>query len=158
MAMKNIWVLVAERSRARLFELDSPTSALREIQDWADTQARLQKSQYGTSEAHGRAFDSMGMQRHAMEPRTDIKRKEAGRFAAELVQALKEGQAHGRFEGLILVASAEMLGLLHGHMDDTLRASVAGEVRKSLAKRSADTIRSHLPTPPVHEQRRASTP
>lgn len=156
--MNNIWVLVAERSRARLFELDSPTAALREIQDWADTQARLQKRQYETSEAQGRAFDSMGMNRHAMEPRTDIKRKEASQFAAELVQALKEGQAHRRFEGLILVASAEMLGLLHKHMDDSLRATVAGEIRKSLVKRSTETIRSHLPTPPVHEQRQAITP
>jgi len=151
--MNTIWVLVTERSRARLFELETPTAPLRELKDWADTGARLQNRMYETDEAPGRTFDSMGGQRHAMEPRTDPKHKEADRFAAELVGHLHDAHTEERFTRLILVASPEMIGRLRQHMDDTLARTIVAEVEKSLVKRSLDTIRSHLPSPPVYPER-----
>lgn len=154
--MKAIWVLVAERSRARLFELESPTSPLRELKDWADAQARLQVRTYETTEAPGRSFDSWGVQRHAMEPRTEPKQKEARRFAAELAHFLRDEHARNRFDRLILVAPPTMLGLLHETMEDTLSTSVIAEVEKSLVKRSLHTIRAHLPSPPIYPQHKAT--
>lgn len=156
--MKAIWVLVAERSRARLFELDSPTSPLRELKDWVNTRARLPKRTYETTEAPGRSFDSWGVQRHAMEPRTDPKQKEASQFAAELTQFLRDEHSRNRFDQLILVASPTMLGFLHKAMDDTVNTVVIAEVEKSLVKRSLQTIRAHLPSPPIYPERNATTP
>lgn len=150
--MNAIWVLVAERSRARLFELDAATAPLQEIKDWVETRARLRPGDYETTEAPGRTFNSWGVQRHAMEMPTDPHDKAAQGFAAELVAFLDGEYERQRFDKLILVASPRMLGTLHQELSDKLRRTVAAEVPKSLAKRSPKTIRAHLPTPPVYPE------
>ncbi len=149
--MKPIWVLVAERSRARLFELETATGPLQELQDWTDTRARQRAGEFETTERPGRSFDSWGEQRHAMEPPSDPMDKLAERFAADLVAHLETEYDRHRFATLVLVAAPAMLGVLRAQMPDKL-SQIATEVPKSLVKRSPATIRAHLPTPPVYPE------
>jgi protein required for attachment to host cells len=108
--MKPTWILVADGSRARLFEQERPRRRLRQIQAWVHPQTRLR--------AESLAYDDLGRasKGHAgtvsFSPRTSLKDREHQRFAHALVQALDEGVRGGRCDALVLIASNSMLGLI----------------------------------------------
>ncbi len=142
--MSKIWVLVADSARARLFHADGSAGPLQEQTDLLMPGSRLKEKDLVGDRA-GRAFDSGGNGRHAMDPGTTAKEMESHRFAAQIAELLQKEQLSGAFNRLVLVAPPGFLGELRGALSDGVRALVSEELGKDLVQFDIDDIRKHLP-------------
>ena len=142
--MKNIWILVADSSRARIFETESVKSPLKETDDLTHPEAR-QHEQTLTSDLPGKQAASSSGSHHAVADETDPKQHEAANFAREISQYLDDSRKKNRFSHLVILAAPSFLGLLRDHFtEDTLKL-ISYELDKNLVKHSTDEIRQHLP-------------
>ena len=141
--MRNTWVLVADRARARLFEIAADDRSMTELACYASAASRS-TAQESMAEELPRVNDSMSSTRHAIEPRTTLRDKNANQFARVLSDALQQGRANRRYERLILVAPARFLGTLHTTLDKALRECVVGELQRDLVALPAHEIRARL--------------
>lgn len=142
--MDTIWVLVADSGRARLFRAGGARAPLEEQTDLVMPAARLREQEL-LSDRPGRAFDSAGRGRHAMEPATPAKEVESRRFAARIAALLDAERQAGAFARLVLVAPPAFLGQLRAALGDPVRALVGAEVHKDLVRLDAAALREHLP-------------
>jgi protein required for attachment to host cells len=131
------WVLVAEQSRARLFELSN--GALKELEGFSHAAARRKKGDL-TTDKQGRAMDRGGRGRHAMDPPTDAHRNELGVFARQLVSRLETGRSSHAFGKLVFVAPPRFLGELRRAAGDDLAAMVSRSIEKNLVQAGPDKI------------------
>jgi len=137
------WVIVASAARARIFESAGRETPLSELTDLINPEDRLHVRDL-KSDKPGRAFDTLGGQRHAMQTPVEPKEQTAIRFAKEVVEILESGLSEGRFDGLCLVAPPHFLGLLREHMSSALSRVVLGDVVKDLTKEETTFIDEHI--------------
>ncbi len=86
--MTKTWVLVADNSRARIFLAETRNGPLLEIEALAHPESRLHAQEL-TSDLPGRAFDSGGQGRHAMELEVEPKQHEVHAFAKQISDRLR---------------------------------------------------------------------
>ena len=141
--MEMIWVLVADKSKAKLFKMTGRGGELKLDQEWEHPASR-QREQDLTSDLPGRVFDSEGNGRHAMSQEVDPKDHEAELFAHELITEMEKGATSGRFSRFYMIASPQFLGLLRKKMGSSLRDLVVDEVAKNLTAMDASEIREYL--------------
>jgi protein required for attachment to host cells len=141
--MSDIWVTVADSSRARIFKADSPTAPLEEIQTLAHPEARLHEGDL-TTDRSGRDTNSTSGS-HGFGSETETKDEEASRFASFVCNTLDVNQRKGSFNKLYIVAAPAFLGLLRKHRSNNVKQVVAEELSKNLCTMDVKTIRSHLP-------------
>lgn len=141
--MKTTWVLVAETSRARLFDWKS-RGALNEIKTFSHPESRLHEQDL-VSDKRGRAFDSAGDGRHAQEAPTSARQHESQSFAKEIVAMLEQSRSRNEYTYLFIMAAPHFLGQLRDEMPSSLQKVVVQEISKNLAQHSAEDIRSYLP-------------
>lgn len=139
-----IRILVADSGHARVFSADTPLGGLQEIEDFFNPELPA-RDQDVTTDRPGRAFDSNGRGRHAMEPKTKPKANAQHRFAGMLADQLEQARAAGQFERLGLVAEAAMLGALRQNLSQSTSRRVVFEIDKNLVKLDPGAIRAHLP-------------
>ena len=142
--MADIWVLVADSSRARFFRATSPAGGLEELEDMTDPLVRMPERELG-SDKPGRAFDRAGQGRHAMGKEVSFREEEIQAFARELAHHLREAREAGRYEGLVIAAPPAFLGELRKQIDPQTAAKVHAEVDKDLVKMEVAEIRERLP-------------
>lgn len=142
--MANTWVLVADSSRARLFEIARGNPALKEVADFTNPEGRMAQREL-VHDRLPRVNESMDRSRHAIEPRTTLKQKNTDRFVRRLSRELEQGRAAHSYKKLVLVAAPRFLGTLHGALDEGLRKCVVAEVKRNLTPMSPAKIREHLP-------------
>ncbi|WIG54611.1 MAG: hypothetical protein OJF61_000397 [Rhodanobacteraceae bacterium] len=142
--MKEVWVLVADRARARLFSLAAGAPRMTEIEDFVNPAARTP----GHEREHApppRVHDRIGEGRHAIEAHTSPREKTAAQFAATLESHLKHARDAQRYHDLVLIAPPAFLGMLNATLDAHLRAAVVLRLPKNLTRASAAAIRTELP-------------
>lgn len=142
--MSKTWILVADAARARLFELPKKGANLTEIACYTHPDGRTP----GCHPAHGRlprAQESNSAARHAIEPRTTLREKNAKKFAVALSDVVQRGRLEGRYDELVLMAPPRFLGTLHDRLDEQTRKCVVGEIGNDFLKLSPDELRTHLP-------------
>ena len=142
--MADVWVLVADRARARLFSLGKGARRMIEIEDFVNPEARTP----GHEREHApppRVHDRFGEGRHAIEAHTSPKEKVALRFAAMLGSHLKHAHDEQRYRDLVLIAPPGFLGMLNAILDAQLRAAVVLRLSKNLTHASGAVIRAELP-------------
>mgnify|MGYP002278210325 CR=1 FL=1 len=137
------WVVVADGARARVFVNDGVGKGVQELEDRAFIGARRQ-SQDIQADKPGRAFDSAGQGRHAMEPRTDPKHHEEREFLREVVDWLGAQGQKMAFDRLVLIAAPRALGDLRGLLPKSLTDKVVGEIAKDLTRADPSEIEGHL--------------
>ena len=137
--MKSTWIVVAESARARIFTMSEIGAKLQEITDLSHPESRLHDTEL-TSDLPGRAFDSQGQGRHAMEPATDPKEREARAFAAEIARHIERGRHQGNFDRLVLIAPPKFLGRLRAELTKPARDALVGELDKNLVEADTKTL------------------
>jgi protein required for attachment to host cells len=142
--MDTTWILVADRARARLFELNDPRQPLSELDAWMNPDGRAPVSEM-VRDQRGRSFDRFGEGRHGNEPSTHPKEKSAERFARELQATLEQGRVEHRFEHLVLMAPPPFLGTLNQVLGTQLHSRVTASIDKDLTQLSAEELRDYLP-------------
>lgn len=138
------WVLVANGTRAKLFQADGPLAGLREIGDYVHPEGRMHETEL-TSDLPGLAFDRHGQGKHAYSTEVEPKKHEAIAFAKELSDRLEKARGEGRFRKLYVIASPSFLGHLRDHFSESLAKTVVLEIDKDLTLMRPEEIRSHLP-------------
>jgi protein required for attachment to host cells len=137
------WIVVAEQSRARLFLMESPTAALKELRVLTHPEGRAAPHDLQTDRdaqvVRGRHRES-----HAIEAHVDPKRQEAMAFAREIVAVLETGRLEAAYEALILVAAPEYLGILRENLSEPLKKLVSNSLAKNLVRHSEADIREHV--------------
>ncbi len=141
--MTRIWVVAASQQLARLFETESISSPLTEIEDFIDPSARLHARELETDRP-GRHPGGVSGSRHAMTPRSDVKDEALRVFTTDLCAGLRDAHHSGRFDELMLIAEPQVLGELRARLDDTTRKAVRGELARNLVKQSPAEIGRHL--------------
>ena len=137
------WIVVASAARTRIFERAGPRSDLCEIEGLTNSEERLHGHEID-SDRPGRAFDSTGEHRHAMEPPVGAKEKLAVDFARTVVDTLETGRTAHRFEHLWIVAPPRFLGRLRTEMGDALSRTVSREIHKDLTPENPGAIAEQL--------------
>lgn len=138
------WVLVADSSRARIFRADTPKSPLQELETLAHPESRLHERDL-TTDLPGRAFDSVGQGRHAMEQKTSPKYEEAISFARQIGEQMDSARIAGKFSKLILVAAPAFLGLLREQLSAETMKKVTATIDKDFTSLDVAALRSRLP-------------
>lgn len=141
--MEMIWVLVANKSKAKLFKMKGRAGELTLDHEW-EHPASSQHEQELTRDLPGRSFDSVGDGRHAMSQEVDPKAHEAEVFAQELIAEMEKAATSGRFSRFYLIAAPKFLGMLRKKMGASLQAMVVDEVAKNLTAMDANEVREYL--------------
>lgn len=141
--MSNIWVTVADSTRARIFEADSPSAPLVEIQTLTHPEARLHEGDL-TTDRSGRDTNSDSSS-HGLGGERQAKEEEAARFAGMVCSTLESGAKQGSFSKLYIISAPAFLGLLRKHRSTSVKNVLVDELAKNLATQDAKTIRAHLP-------------
>lgn len=142
--MENIWVLSANSGRAMIFEAESPTAPLVQVEALVNPPARAKQRDL-TSDRPGRTFDSFGMGRHAKAVEVDPKQEEQIRFAKLVADRLEQGRVREEFDRVGLVAAPEFLGHLRASLGASLRSAVTFEIDKDYTALRAEELRARLP-------------
>ncbi len=137
--MQKTWVLVADRSRARIFSTQTPKGALREIEDLVHPEARAHERDL-TSDRPGRSSD-----RHALGNTNSARDQQATAFAREISLRLEAARTHGNLERLVLICAPDLLGLLRKALSAPLEKLVIMTIDKNLTQQDAAVIRKLLP-------------
>ena len=141
--MSELWILVADQSRARFFTLSESHSTLLDAGELEHPQAR-ELEQALTSDKPGRSFDSAGQGRHAMGSAVEPGEQETLRFAKQVAGHVKAAHNKGQYDRLLLVAGPPMLGLLRDNLKSLPNLQIS-EIEKNLGQYDALEIRKHLP-------------
>jgi protein required for attachment to host cells len=141
--MSELWVVVADQSKARIFTIDDPRGALLEVCELEHPEA-LEREQKLTSDRPGRSFDSMGHGRHAMGSTVEPGKQETIRFAKQVADHVQAAHNKGRCDRVLLVAGPPMLSALRENLKG-LSGVEMSEFEKNLGQYDATEIRKHLP-------------
>jgi protein required for attachment to host cells len=127
----NMWILVAHRGGARLFENKGPGKGLNLLHDIPHPEGRLKNKEIG-SDRPGRSFDSHGQGRHALSTEQEPTAHVAEQFAKQLSSILDDGRNQQRYRKLVLVAEPRFLGNLRAALSSPTAALVTATVDKDL--------------------------
>lgn len=136
------WILIANRTGARLVEKQGSQLAL--LEDISHDSGRKRDREVDSDRA-GRAFDRVGGQRHALSSEEGAHEHDAREFARELAQRLRTERVKHSFERLVLVAEPRFLGYLCEALDDATERTVIATVAKDLARVALPELPDHLP-------------
>jgi protein required for attachment to host cells len=141
--MKNTWIVSADSSRARIFEVQGKEHHLHEIADLVNPEGRASGRDL-RSDAEGRYF---GPGRHA-QGHSAGEASAVGHaneiFSREVGQYLDKARTQHQFERLVLVAPPRFLGLLRRALSDEVRNLVVEEMDKNLSWLDTRDIERHL--------------
>jgi protein required for attachment to host cells len=136
------WVIVADGEHARFLSNSGPGKGLEEA-PIGDMEVDIPASRDIVTDRPGRAFDSYGQGRHAMEP-TQYRRFEEERFASDVSKILDEACESKAFDRLVLVAPPKTLGDLRKHIGNNAAKLIHGEIDKDLVHASEEVLRKNL--------------
>ena len=141
--MSNIWIVVADSYRARIFQADKPAAPLTELETLTNPAARQHEGDIDSDRSGHVVSGTFGG--HDLSQKTEAKQEEATRFAAEVCQHLEKGRNGKAFDKLYIMAAPAFLGLLRKQVSAPLKALVSDEIAKDLTTQTADRIRAQLP-------------
>jgi protein required for attachment to host cells len=124
---RTIWAVVADGARAHILEHRPGEAGWHSVfaHEFAGS-ARVHTSQ-AMSDRQGRAFDSVGGARHALQSRTDWQRQTKRVFAHQVAEAVNEAARDEAFQDLVLVAPPKALGDLRTALSASAKARVTLE-------------------------------
>jgi protein required for attachment to host cells len=136
--VQKTWVVVADRSRARIFTVATPKGPLTELEDLVHPEARAHEGDL-TSDRLGRSSHNVMGKEHV------ARDQQAHEFAREIANRLEHGRIGAEFEKLLIVAAPDLLGMLRKAMNANVAKTIVQEIDKNVAQQSPADIRKLLP-------------
>ncbi len=139
--MSKTWVVVAESSRAKIFEveLNESTKSLKELTGFTHSVSRSHKKQlsgYQQKESrHSQLTTSLDT--HKGHERTE--------FARSISEHLNSARNKGQFNKLILMSPPKFLGDLRKNLGNETNKYVVSAIDKNLVRHTIKDIQAHLP-------------
>ncbi len=141
--MSHTWFLVADSSRARLYELENRKGPFVEVEDFEHPEGRLHEGDLVTDRP---GFDggSVGQGPHVLDDKVSAREQENLRFAEHLAERLDALRTSGRLQRLVLVAPPAFLGLLREKLGKETQELVVKQVDKNLVQQPPEVLRDYL--------------
>ncbi|MCB9626808.1 MAG: host attachment protein [Sandaracinaceae bacterium] len=137
------WILVAQRSGARIFRHDTPGDGLHLVSTIPHELGRARDSEIA-SDRPGRVVNSSTLAQTALHSEETPHQRVIADFARSLAEILNKARLEQRFSRLILVAEPRMLGLLRDDLDAPTSALVTGSLDKDYYPRDQDHLEQAL--------------
>ncbi|MGB7481691.1 MAG: host attachment protein [Burkholderiaceae bacterium] len=138
--MPATWIVVADGSRARIFERRQHNQPLQEIEDFVNEGGRADNEEL-RSDGSGRFFGKNGRaQGDTFEPSILPKEREAENFSRTIADYLERGRNEHRYEQIYLIAAPKFLGYLRGNMKRPLEKMVEAELAKDISTAKLEQI------------------
>lgn len=138
------WILVANRGEARICANEGRSEGVHELPGMKFDNDILPDREV-MADRQGRAFDSVGAGRHAMERPSDPAEQADHQFAHRLIEKLHDGLARQQCDRLVIAAAPAMLAKLRKAMTPDVSAKVQAEIDKDYTSKSmkdlADLLR-----------------
>ena len=140
--MQTTWIVAADSSRARIFEVHGPQDHLHEIEDFANPAGRSSDSEIRTEnlgrfggKTGGRAspYQAGGGRANTGEPDVSPVEHETELFSKTVSDYLDKAHAEHRYDKLCLIAFPKFLGLMRQNMSKEVRKLVEDEVPKDIS-------------------------
>ena len=141
--MKMTWILVANQAEAQIYASDQLPGNLLLIEVLANKEGATHPGDL-VSDAPGRAYDSTGSGRHAMEPNTGVKEEQRRRFVKKMAGRLQAAHLKGDFSQLVLLAAPAVLGVIRKSLTAELKKIVIKEIPKDVIGQDVGKIQSQL--------------
>lgn len=141
--MSNIWVLVAESSRAKLYKANGRLAPITEIDAMVHPASRMHEGDL-VSDGAGSDGGSVGQGRHMMDNKHTAHEHESLQFAKQLASRLDNARNNGDYDKLVLVAPPEFLGHLRSNLSKEVMSMVSRQIDKNLVQKPAETLRAYL--------------
>ena len=145
MNVKRTWILIADGERARVLSATGRGDNFEKQPELLMSAEEL-PDQHVKSERPGRVHEAVGPMRHAIEPRTALRRQIESDFAKSIADRLTAKQ--DEFDALIVVAAPKTLGDLRHFLASSVVKKVCDEISKDLTntpdKEIPELIKGHL--------------
>lgn len=138
------WVVIADRSRARVFQTDGGADRLQEIEDLLNPEGRMDDADlrhdakgryYGKGERH---------QAHTAEPNVTKQEHDEEMFSREVSRLLDRGCDMRRYDRLVMIAPPEFLGILRKQLSQRVEQRIIQQLDSGLANWPQQQIRDYL--------------
>lgn len=130
--MTILWILVANTGGAQVYQVQGyKKEKIERLQHFDNPDGRKRSGEV-YSDKPGRAFDSMGGNRHALSTEVDLHLHEQQVFAHKLAAFLEKSKEAKLFEELAIVAPPQFLGVLRNLFSANVRRSISKELNKEL--------------------------
>lgn len=151
-----MWILVADSSRARVFNANRKFSApgefefneFDEIEDLVNDRGRARNQDINTDRPGRMADPGAGLgggQRSAVGGKEEPKETEAKAFAGRVAGHLEDGVNDGSYDELVVIAAPKFLGMLRDAISSQVQDKVIEELGKDFTKMSAHDLQGRLP-------------
>jgi len=138
------WVVVADKSRARIFQTEGQVDELVEIDDLLNPEGRQDDADL-RQDAKGRFYGKGKRdQAHTAEPNVTQEDHAADRFSRELMAYLEHANHEQRFGSLVMIAPPEFLGLLRRHLSTSVERKVRQQLATDIAGLQEPQLRKYL--------------
>lgn len=142
--MDKTWIVVADASRARFFEVLDANDTLREMEDMVNPAGRQQDRDLRTDN-QGRYYGrGEQMQGHTAVQNTDPVMHELQLFAKRIGKHLEHGRNEHRYDRLCIIAAPKVLGLIRQHLDKTTRTLVTDELDKDISNLDERAVQEYV--------------
>jgi protein required for attachment to host cells len=138
------YILVADGARARLYVNQGVGKGMQPVSGATHKADLHHHDRDILSDKPGRAYNSVGQGRSAMEPQTEWHRFEKHKFAREMAKVLDAAAANKVFDRLVLVAPPATLGDLRMELGEATRKMVTAELAKDLTRHAEQELPQHL--------------
>lgn len=137
--MKRSWILVANKSNARIFERKSRKD-FKLVGSLTNPEAKLNEGER-VSDRNGSMAQSNGHGQQSFTPKTTAKEHNEEIFAKEINEFLEKNRNQNKFDDLEIVAAPSFLGVIRNNLDKELNKQVSNCLNKDFSQRSDDEIR-----------------
>jgi len=141
--MSRHWFVVADNNRTRIFTREEPGARLQAVETLDNPEAGAH-AQDIDADRPGRAFDNVGVGRHAMGTEVDPVTQGLHRYVKTVTGFLGSACQDGRCNRVMLVAGPRMLGMLRQQLELPPGTDVQ-ELEKNLGQFDVNELQSHLP-------------
>jgi len=141
--MSHTWFLVADSSRARLYEVEKRNAPFVEVEAFEHPEGRLHEGDL-VSDRPGSDGGSLGQGRRVLDDKVSAREQEDIRFATQLAERLEAARKAGDLDRLVLVAPPAFLGLLRDKLGKEVMARVSNQVDKNLVQQPPEVLREYL--------------
>lgn len=142
--MQTTWILAADNSRARIFEMHGAQDHLREIQDFANPAGRGGPSDIRTDNIgrfYGKGEREQG---HTAEPNVDPVDHETQLFSKAISEFLDKARVEHRYDKLCLIAFPKFLGMMRQNLSKEVKKLVEEEVPKDISALETREIEDYV--------------
>ncbi len=129
--MNKKWILIADRSKARVFEYQGPGKPFKLIHKLDHPEGRLKSKDFNMDE-DGESFDRMGYGRHKVDVDTDPREEINKRFALEVCNFLKQSKLEKKFDHLYIASGPVFISYIKEKLDPNVYKNVQAWIPKNL--------------------------